>query len=108
MSDSIALVLNSREQARAVRLEFMQIQREHLAEVEDSVIVSKDDTGQVKLDQTINVTATGATSGDLGVMRRLLARNPARGTPLAHHYRHVRCWFRGVHRLVAHCSHPTD
>jgi uncharacterized membrane protein len=63
MSDLIALVLDSREQAQAARLEFMQMQREHLVEVEDCVIAYKDDTGQVKLDQTINLTATGAASG---------------------------------------------
>ena len=63
MSDLIALVLDSREQAQAARLEFMQMQREHLVELEDCVVASKDDTGQVKLDQTLNLTATGAAAG---------------------------------------------
>jgi uncharacterized membrane protein len=63
MSDLIALVLDSREQAQEARLEFMKMQREHLVELEDCVVAYKDDTGQVKLDQTLNLTATGAAAG---------------------------------------------
>ena len=106
MSDSIALVLNSREQAQAVRLELMQIQREHLAEVEDSGIVYTDDAGQVKREQTINVTATGPRRGIWGLCVGFLLAIPL-GRPLLPII-HVRCWFRGVHGLVAHCSHSTD
>src|SRR5437867_4040267 len=79
MSDLIALVLDSREQAQEARLEFMKMQREHLVELEDCVVAYKDDTGQVKLDQTLNLTATGAAAG-----------------ALAHHYRRVRRGVRGV------------
>ena len=50
MSDLIAVILDSREQAQEARLEFMQMQREHLVELEDCVVASKDDTGHVKLD----------------------------------------------------------
>ena len=42
MSDLIALVLDSREQAQGARLEFMKMQREHLVEVEDCVVAYKD------------------------------------------------------------------
>jgi hypothetical protein len=63
MSDLIAVVLDSREQAQEARLEFMKMQREHLVELEDCVVAYKDDTGQVKLDQTLNLTATGGAAG---------------------------------------------
>jgi len=63
MSDLIALVLDSREQAQEARLEFMKMQQEHLVELEDCVVAYKDDTGEVKLDQTLNLTATGAAAG---------------------------------------------
>src|SRR5262249_52691978 len=63
MSDLIALVLDSREQAQEARQEFMQMQREHLVELEDCVVAYKDDAGHVKLDQTLNLTATGAAAG---------------------------------------------
>jgi uncharacterized membrane protein len=63
MSDLIALVLDSREQAQEARQEFMKMQREHLVELEDCVVASKDDAGHVKLDQTLNLTATGAAVG---------------------------------------------
>ena len=38
MSDLIALVLDSREQAQEARQEFMKMQREHLVELEDCVV----------------------------------------------------------------------
>jgi uncharacterized membrane protein len=63
MSDLIALVLGSREKAQEARLEFIKMQREHLVELEDCVVSYKDDNGQVKLDQTLNLTAAGAMSG---------------------------------------------
>jgi len=38
MSDLIALVLDSREQAQEARLEFMKMQREHFVELEDWLV----------------------------------------------------------------------
>jgi uncharacterized membrane protein len=63
MSDLIALVLESRERAQEVRLEFSKMQKEHLVELEDCAIAYKDANGHIKLDQTINMTAMGAWSG---------------------------------------------
>lgn len=63
MSDLIAIVFHSKEQAQEARTEFAKMQREHLVELEDSVVAFKDDKGQVKLDQTLNLTAAGAASG---------------------------------------------
>lgn len=63
MSDLIAIVFDSKEQAQEARIEFSKMQREHLVELEDSVVAFKDDKGHVKLDQTVNLTASGAASG---------------------------------------------
>jgi uncharacterized membrane protein len=63
MSDLIAIVFDSKEQAQEARMEFSKMQREHLVELEDSVVATKDDKGHVKLDQTLNLTAAGAASG---------------------------------------------
>jgi len=63
MSELVAIVLDSRLAAENARREFNQMQKEHLVGLEDSVIVYKDPKGHVKLDQTVNLTATGATSG---------------------------------------------
>ena len=80
MSDLIALILDSREQAQEARLEFMKMQREHLVELEDCVVAYKDDTGQVKLDQTLNLTATGAAAGGFwGLFLGLLLAIPFGG-----------------------------
>jgi uncharacterized membrane protein len=80
MSDLIAVVLDSREQAQEARVEFMKMQREHLVELEDCVIAYKDDTGQVKLDQTLNLTATGAAAGGFwGLFLGLLLSIPFGG-----------------------------
>ena len=63
MSDLIAIVFDSREKAQEARLEFVKMQQEHLVELEDCVVAYKDDAGQVKLDQTLSLTAVGAVSG---------------------------------------------
>lgn len=63
MSDLIAIVLDSREKAQEARMAFASMQREHLVELEDSVIAYKNENGNIKLDQTVNLAATGAASG---------------------------------------------
>jgi len=63
MSDLVAIVLDTREKAQEVRLEFSKMQREHLVELEDCAIAYKDAHGHVKLDQTVNLAAAGAMSG---------------------------------------------
>ncbi|MEM8605906.1 MAG: DUF1269 domain-containing protein [Myxococcota bacterium] len=63
MSDLIAVVFDSRERASEVRQEFVQMQREHLVELEDCVVAYKGPNGKIKLDQTVNLTAGGAASG---------------------------------------------
>jgi len=63
MSDLIAITYESRERATEVRTEFMKMQREHLVDLEDCVIAYKDAHGKIKLDQTVNLAAIGASSG---------------------------------------------
>jgi uncharacterized membrane protein len=63
MSDLVAIVVESREKAEEIRKEFISMQAEHLVEIEDCVIAYKDANGHVKLDQTVNLVASGALSG---------------------------------------------
>ena len=63
MSDLIAVVFESRDRASEVRQEFVQMQREHLVELDDCVVAYKGDQGKIKLDQTVNLAAGGAVSG---------------------------------------------
>lgn len=63
MRDLIASVFNDKDRARQVRQEFAKMQREHLVDLEDTVVAYKDSKGKVKLDQTVNLTTAGAASG---------------------------------------------
>lgn len=63
MSDLIAIVLDSKEKAQQARAAFASMQREHLVELDDSVVAYKNDKGHIKLDQTLNLTASGASAG---------------------------------------------
>jgi uncharacterized membrane protein len=49
--------------AEEVRLTLRKLERDYLIELEDAVVAVKDAKGQVKLNQSINLTATGALSG---------------------------------------------
>ena len=49
--------------------ELAKIKKEYLIEMEDVVVVTKDGNDQVKLHQSVNVTAAGAVSGSfLGLL----------------------------------------
>jgi len=69
MSTLIAIMFDSYSDAQHVRLEFSQMEREHLVDLEDIVVVHRDPKGHVKLDQNINLTtASAATGGFWGVL----------------------------------------
>lgn len=63
MSTLVAMMFDSYADAQRVRLEFSQMQREHLVELEDIVVVHRDHKGHVKLDQSLNLTASSAAAG---------------------------------------------
>ena len=63
MSDLIAIAYDDPFKAEEVRLTLAKLQREHLIELEDAAVVTKNAEGKVKLNQAINLTAAGATSG---------------------------------------------
>ena len=59
------------------------MQREHLVDLEDTVVAYKNDKGKVKLDQTINLTAAGAASGGFwGLLIGLIFSLPFGGVML--------------------------
>lgn len=63
MSDLIAITFDNIHDATAARSKFHTMQKEHLVELEDSAIVYKNDKGQVRIDQTVDLPAAGAASG---------------------------------------------
>ena len=65
MSDLIAVAYDDRETAEKVRSVLAQLTREHVIEIADAVVVTREPNGKVKLHQGINPTGAGAAGGAL-------------------------------------------
>jgi uncharacterized membrane protein len=65
MSDLIAVAYDDRAAAEQVRDELAKLTREHVIEIEDAVVVTRDEKGRVKLHQTLNPAGAGAAGGAL-------------------------------------------
>ena len=65
MSDLVVIVYPSEEKAEEVRQRLFELQGEYLIKIGDAVIATKTDAGKVKLNQMINMTATGAATGSM-------------------------------------------
>jgi len=83
MSDLVFIAFPTEQKAEEVRQKVLSLQREYLIELGDAVVVVKDARGHVKLNQMINLTATGAASGALwGTLIGFIFLNPLIGTAL--------------------------
>lgn len=83
MSDLVFIAFPTEQKAEEVRQKVLSLQREYLIELGDAVVVVKDDKGQVKLNQMINLTATGAASGALwGTLIGFIFLSPLLGTAI--------------------------
>jgi uncharacterized membrane protein len=65
MSDLIAVAYDDRDTAERVRNELAQMTREHVIEIEDAVVVTRDAKGKVQLHQAVNPAGAGAAGGAL-------------------------------------------
>jgi uncharacterized membrane protein len=65
MSDLIAVAYPDQATAERVRDELARLTREHVIEIEDAVVVTRESNGKVKLHQTVNPTGAGAAGGAL-------------------------------------------
>jgi uncharacterized membrane protein len=65
VSNLIAVAFPNRETAEEVLGTLGRLQTEHSIELEDAVIVTRDDKGKVKLHQSRNLAASGAVGGAL-------------------------------------------
>ena len=63
MSDLVVIAFPTEAKAEEVRQKLLAIQKEYLIELDDAVIAVKDAQGHIKLNQLMNMTATGAVSG---------------------------------------------
>ena len=78
MSELIAITFDSLEDAQRARQDFASMAHDHVVELEDSAIAYKNDKGHIRLDQTVNLTASGATHGGFwGLFVGLLFSVPA-------------------------------
>ena len=80
MSTLVAVVFNDSTTAFEMRTALLKMQKEHLIELEDSVVVTRTDKGKLKLDQAVNLTSAGAIGGGFwGMLIGLIFLNPLLG-----------------------------
>jgi uncharacterized membrane protein len=80
MSDLVVISFPSQDLAFQMRAELTKLQKEYLIDMEDVVVVTKDDAGKVKLHQAVSLTAMGAVGGGFwGMLIGLLFLNPLLG-----------------------------
>lgn len=80
MSTLVVIGYKDLYKAEEVRLTLRKLQRDYLIELEDAVVAVKDAKGKIKLNQAINLTATGAVSGGFwGMLIGLIFLNPLLG-----------------------------
>ena len=80
MADLIAIVFESEAKAEEVRSRVLAMTKEYLIDIGDAAIAVKTDTGKVKLNQLMNMTAAGAAGGSFwGLLIGVLFLNPLLG-----------------------------
>lgn len=80
MADLIAIALDDPAKAFDLRARLAELQREYLIQMDDVVVVTREEDGKVKLHQARNLTATGAVGGGFwGMLIGLLFFNPLLG-----------------------------
>jgi uncharacterized membrane protein len=84
MSELIAVGFKDTEEADRVLLRLGKLKKEYLIDLEDAVVVVRDETGKVHLKQSIDLVSSGATSGFVsgslfGTFVGLLFLNPLLG-----------------------------
>jgi uncharacterized membrane protein len=65
MSDLVAVAYPDQQTAETVRQRLAQLTREHVIELADAVVVTRDQDGKVHLHQTVRPAAAGAAGGAL-------------------------------------------
>lgn len=65
MSNLVAIAYPDRDTAEQVRRTLIELQKEHIIELDDMVVVTRSDGGKVKLHQSTSVAGAGAAGGAL-------------------------------------------
>jgi uncharacterized membrane protein len=80
MSKLVVIEFENEEAAFDMRAELAKMQKEYLIEMEDVVVVTKNEKGKVKLHQAVNLTAAGAVGGSFwGMLIGMIFLNPLLG-----------------------------
>ncbi len=80
MSNLVVVTFEDEATAFEMRAELVKMQKEYLIEMEDAVVVTKDDKGKTKLHQSTSLTAAGAVGGGFwGMLIGLVFLNPLIG-----------------------------
>ena len=80
MSNLVVIGFDDEHTAFAMRAELAKMQKEYLIEMEDVVVVTKDEKDKVKLYQAHNLTAAGAVGGSFwGMLIGMVFLNPLLG-----------------------------
>src|SRR5210317_511345 len=83
MSDLVVIGFDDEHTAFEMRATLAKLQKEYLIEMEDVVVVTKDDKGKVKLHQAVNLTAAGAMGGTFwGMLIGMIFLNPLAGAAI--------------------------
>lgn len=83
MSNLIVIVFDDEHTAFEMRTALVKMQKEYLIEMEDAVVVTKNDAGKVQLHQAVNLTAAGAVGGGFwGTLIGLLFFSPLVGAAI--------------------------
>lgn len=76
----VVIGFDDEQTAFQMRAELMTLQKDYLIDMEDVVVVTKNEAGELKLHQAANLTATGAMSGGFwGLLIGMLLFNPLIG-----------------------------
>jgi uncharacterized membrane protein len=80
MSDLIVIGFNDEFKADEVLLKLAKMQKEHLVDLEDAVVVVKNQKGKLKVKQTLDLVTAGAAGGSFwGFLIGLLFLHPLLG-----------------------------
>lgn len=80
MSELVVIGFQDENTAFQMRADLAKLQKEYLIEMEDVIVVTKDEAGKVKLHQAQNLTAAGAVGGSFwGLLIGMIFLNPLVG-----------------------------
>src|SRR5688572_32660916 len=83
MSTLVGVLFEDETTAFEMRVALLKMQKEHLIDLEDSVVVTRDQKGKIRLDQATSLTRVGALGGGFwGMLLGLIFLNPLVGAAI--------------------------